>query len=165
MTEHDDAAGELRGYRADLGNRRSWKGLYGDDLALLSKHVKAGLFVPDELFCYVGCGALPEGLSDVYSGGRWQKLTETYLKRCDVVARFGDGWCVVEIKPSAGYVALGQVLTYGRLCRARYPVLRRCRLGIVTDREDPDVTPLFAEHQITIWRLPDVPFVPLGMPH
>lgn len=160
-----DAAGALEQYRVDLRNPRTWKGLYGDDLALLVKHVEAELFKPDELFCYVGCGALPEGLSEVYSGGRWQRLGETYRKRCDVVARFGSAWCVVEIKPSAGYVAFGQVLTYGRLCRAMYPQLRRCSMGIVTDREDPDVTALFVDHNVRIWRLPDVPFVPLGMPH
>ena len=60
-------------------------------------------------------------------------------KRIDVVARVGGGYWVIEVKPFAGMVALGQVLTYSRLFAAEYPVPGPIVGIVVCDSVDMDV--------------------------
>ena len=60
-------------------------------------------------------------------------------KRIDVVARVGSGLWVVEIKPFASMLALGQVLGYTRLFVEEYRPEEEVRSVVVCDRIDEDL--------------------------
>jgi len=68
---------------------------------------------------------------DVHVGGPWTLPADASdmdrriaagisRKRIDVVARVGGGYWVIEVKPFANMMSLGQVLTYHRLFIAEY---------------------------------------------
>ncbi len=60
-------------------------------------------------------------------------------KRIDAVCRIGGGFWVVEIKPFASMLALGQVLSYTRLFLEEYEVTGEVWPVIVCDRADEDL--------------------------
>ncbi len=60
-------------------------------------------------------------------------------KRIDVVARVGGGFWVIEVKPFAGYVALGQVVTYLGLFIKEFRPLGQVIPIVVCDQVDPDL--------------------------
>ncbi|MBA7540029.1 hypothetical protein ES705_32318 [subsurface metagenome] len=60
-------------------------------------------------------------------------------KRIDVVARVGGGWWVVEIKPFASMLALGQVLSYTRMFIEEYRPIEEVKSVVVCDAVDPDL--------------------------
>ncbi|MBA7533039.1 hypothetical protein ES705_25274 [subsurface metagenome] len=60
-------------------------------------------------------------------------------KRIDVVARVGGGLWVVEIKPFASMLALGQVLSYTRLFVEEYRPDEEVRPVIVCSAVDADL--------------------------
>jgi len=60
-------------------------------------------------------------------------------KRIDVVARVGGGLWVVEIKPFASMLALGQILSYTRLFIEEYRPDEEVRPVIVCDAIDGDL--------------------------
>lgn len=60
-------------------------------------------------------------------------------KRIDAVCRIGGGFWVVEIKPLASMLALGQALAYTRLFLEEYEVTGEVWPVIVCDRADEDL--------------------------
>jgi len=64
-------------------------------------------------------------------------------KRIDVVAQVGGGYWVVEIKPEAGFLALGQVCVYTRLFIEEYRPNGEVMPVIVCNKADPDILPDF----------------------
>ena len=66
-------------------------------------------------------------------------------KRIDAVCRIGGGFWVVEIKPLASMLALGQVLSYLRLFLDEYEVTGEVWPVIVCDRADEDLIGEFEE--------------------
>jgi hypothetical protein len=66
-------------------------------------------------------------------------------KRIDVVCQVGEGFWVVEVKPYASMLALGQVLTYVRLLREEYSVPGEVIPVIVCDNHDEDMVDEFDE--------------------
>ena len=60
-------------------------------------------------------------------------------KRIDVVCRVAAGYWVVEVKPYANALALGQVLNYTRLFGVEYPAAVPARPVIVCDVCDDDL--------------------------
>lgn len=60
-------------------------------------------------------------------------------KRIDVIIRTPTAYWVVEVKPFAGYLALGQVLNYARLFATEYQTDREVLPVCVCDNADPDV--------------------------
>ena len=62
-------------------------------------------------------------------------------KRIDVVCHVGGGYWVVEVKPYASYLAMGQVLNYARLFAAGYEVDGLIIPVIVSNDVDPDILP------------------------
>lgn len=73
-------------------------------------------------------------------------------KRIDVVAKVGGGYWVIEVKPFAGMVALGQVLTYTRLFLAEYSVDGSVVPVVICDAVDPDVMPDFEAASVGVFR-------------
>ncbi len=66
-------------------------------------------------------------------------------KRIDAVCRVYNGFWVVEVKPYANMVALGQALTYSRLFRQEYELVGEVLPVIVCDSCDQDLIDEFDE--------------------
>lgn len=64
-------------------------------------------------------------------------------KRIDVVAAVGGGFWVIELKPLAGYQALGQVMTYFRLFVQEHRPPGQVWPVIICNQVDADVIPDF----------------------
>lgn len=60
-------------------------------------------------------------------------------KRIDCVIRTPAAYWVVEVKPFAGYLALGQVLNYARLFATEYQTDREVLAVCVCNEADADV--------------------------
>lgn len=60
-------------------------------------------------------------------------------KRIDAVIQTSSAYWVIEVKPFAGMVALGQVIAYSRLFAAEYVVDREILPVCVCGEPDPDV--------------------------
>lgn len=66
-------------------------------------------------------------------------------KRIDVVCSVGGGFWVVEIKPYASMLAVGQIITYTRLFSLQYTVSGEIIPVIVCDSYDEDLVDEFDE--------------------
>ena len=123
-----------------------------EDHKIWVKFIENGLFLPDEVWYDVHVGAgipLPSGQPD------WMdKFVEySYKKRIDMVWRTGLDFWVVEAKPLAGVVALGQVIFYAEAFVDKYRPTRDVFKGIVTDRVDPDVRRVFDHHSVVVFEV------------
>lgn len=85
----------------------------------------------------VPCGTGPDfdTLIDDYTGAHAEKL---YKKKIDVVAFRGANISIIEVKPSAGASAVGQVRMYKHLYLADYSPPDEPELLIITDKADKD---------------------------
>lgn len=84
----------------------------------------------------VGSGTEPtEGLSKEYH--RMQQILSKY--RIDCVGYDDAHIYIIEVKPEAGTVALGQIEAYTRLFKRDYKPTKKIVGMIVTDRELPDM--------------------------
>jgi len=73
-------------------------------------------------------------------------------KRIDVVCSVGGGFWVVEVKPYANMVALGQALTYSRLFAMEYVVTGEVIPVIICDSYDEDMVDEFDEMGVLVLR-------------
>lgn len=71
-------------------------------------------------------------------------------KRIDVVCKVGEGFWVVEIKPYASMLAVGQVISYKRLFEAEYPDVEPVIPVIVCDNIDEDLVDEFDDLGILV---------------
>jgi hypothetical protein len=76
-----------------------------------------------------------------------------YALRIDAVVEVDGAWWVVEVKPDAGYVGLGQVLAYGFYAPFTYRELEGCGLAVVTDAVQPAIGPVYAQHGVSVWEV------------
>lgn len=84
----------------------------------------------------VGSGTpVPAGTPDNYA--RMQEILSKY--RIDAVGFRSDGIDIIEVKPEAGTIAIGQVVTYVDLYKRDLEPSLPVRGVIVTDRELPDM--------------------------
>lgn len=140
----------------DIGNPRHWRGLAGDDAALLATWI-AGLEVkPDELHTGIAVGPLPEipihietpRLAAVHVGvSSW---------RVDAAVRFGEEWWLIECKPDAGHQALGQMIFYRWWWERQSGYPEATRFIVLTDECDYDFIPVFEWNGIEVIRLGEV---------
>jgi len=82
----------------------------------------------------------------------------TGCKRIDAVAHVDAELWIIEIKPYANYVPLGQVLTYVELFREKYATSLTLRPVIVCAGQDPDLTRMFIEHKVKIIQVSKEPW-------
>lgn len=96
----------------------------------------------------VGSGTPPvDGLGDSYI--RMQAILSKY--RIDVVGYKSDSIWIIETKPEAGTVAVGQIETYTRLYEREFKPQRKIIGCIITDRELPDMKWLTDEKKIAYY--------------
>ena len=89
---------------------------------------------------------LPVGASDIER----RIAAGLTRKRIDVVCLVEDGYWVVEVKPRASMLAVGQVLSYVRLFAAEYEVPGAVIPVIVCDDYDEDLLDEFDELGILV---------------
>jgi len=71
-------------------------------------------------------------------------------KRIDVIARVGGGYWVIEVKPFAGMLAVGQVVSYARLFIAEYRPDGEVWPVIVCRNADPDLLSEYDDYGIGV---------------
>jgi len=72
-------------------------------------------------------------------------------KRIDVVCRVAAGFWVVEVKPFANALALGQVINYTTLFKAEYPAAKPVVSVVVCDVCDDDLRGDFSGRGVTLF--------------
>jgi len=72
-------------------------------------------------------------------------------KRIDVVARSGERYFVIEIKPYGNMVALGQALAYHRLFCLEYPRCFPAIACVVCNAIDMDIKSTFQEQLVVVF--------------
>jgi len=93
----------------------------------------------------VGSGTKPiKGLGSVYA--RMQRILSKY--RIDVVGYKPSSIWIIETKPEAGTVAIGQIEAYTKLYQRDFNPTKTVIGCIVTDRELPDMRYLTAQRGI-----------------
>ncbi len=145
---------ELGGETArDLRSLRHWRGLSADDATLLWSWVDRVRPTLSALHTDVRCGWVPCA-DTLASGGCLAGISEgSHGLRVDAVARVSGKWWVIECKPDAGYVALGQLLTYRHYLRGLMNGLGEWGLGVVTDEPQGALVPVFREFGIPVFRV------------
>lgn len=114
----------------------AWVGEVGEKLEELHTDIKVGLIPKDGLA--VGRASGPEIAEALYS------------LRIDACVLLDGCWRVVEVKPDAGYVALGQILTYAFYCRRTCACLAECVPCVVTDFVQEAVRPVFESFGVEV---------------
>ena len=93
----------------------------------------------------VGTGTEPvPGLGPEYR--RMQEILSKY--RIDVVGHKSNALYIIEVKPEAGTIAVGQIETYTRLYARDYAPSVPIVGAIVTDRELPDMRFITSEKNV-----------------
>lgn len=85
----------------------------------------------------------------------WMKRMAEYVtrKRIDVVARRGRDYWIIEAKPFAGVVALGQALYYANAFKAEYKPAGSVVPAVVTDLVDPDVQSILDRYGVVVFEV------------
>lgn len=142
--------------RRDPGSPRAWRGLTACDRTLLEEWMGSIRQEVLELHTDVPVGCIPE--VDVADLGEFvrDRVAESHPLRIDVCVRRSTGWVIAELKPDAGYKALGQVLCYGFWAPHCCGVLRAAGLVVVTDRVQEAIRPVYEAHGVSVVELGDV---------
>ena len=123
-----------------------------EDTIIWKRFLKNGKYLPDLVWYDVRVGrgiAIPSGQPE------WMKRMAdyTYKKRIDMVWKIGSTWWVIEAKPAAGVVALGQVIFYADLFKSEYVPDQQVEMGIVTDFVDLDVKTIFEKWGVVVFEV------------
>jgi len=115
-----------------------------EDNAVWGKFLRTNLSRLQEVWYDVRVGLpvlLPVGASDMER----RIAAGLTRKRIDVVCSVDNGFWVVEVKPYASMLAMGQVISYKRLFEVEYPDYSPVIPVIVCDRIDEDLIDEFDE--------------------
>lgn len=134
----------------DATRPRSWAGLGAEDRALLWRWVDRLGDRLEALHTDVRVGLVPE-LAEGQEGAFYRQQQEALFPlRIDACVRYEGTWRVCEVKPDAGYVSLGQVLTYHYYAERTCPGLVECRKVVLTDRVQEAIRPLFELYEVEV---------------
>jgi len=127
-------------YRAELGLK--YPHLMPEDRKIWTRFIDNGKYIPDKVWYDIRVGMaveLPSGQPE------WMTKFAEYStrKRIDMVWFMGGRYWVVEAKPRAGVVALGQVIFYGVAFEAEYQPTEPVERAIITDIVDEDLISIF----------------------
>jgi len=127
------------------------------DALVWTQFLKDDRYDIDQVWYDVKVGA-PIGVPDNSDAALLAIAEGTGCKRIDAVAQVGPELWIIEIKPYANYVPLGQVLTYVDLFREKYATSLTLRPVIVCAGSDPDLTRMFTEHKVKIIQVSKEPW-------
>lgn len=112
--------------------------MMAEDIAVWTKYLQAWLVPIDEVWYDVHVGK-PVELGPAASLAELKMAAGITRKRIDVVARVGNVFWVIEVKPRADMRALGQVISYLRLFVLEFAPRREVLGVIVCDQVDGDI--------------------------
>lgn len=123
--------------------------MLAEDTAVWTRFLQSGQVVIDEVWYDLRVG---QAVAIRRDGSDMEQRIANGLtrKRIDAVCRVAGGYWVVEVKPYANMVALGQALTYSRLFRQEYEPVGEVLPVIVCDSYDQDLVDEFDEFGILI---------------
>lgn len=128
-------------------------GLGQADRLIWSRAIERGLIHPAYLWWCEPLGNVPAWVHEIPDPVRRNWCVQTWSKRPDVIYLEGDAYRIVEIKPYASYVALGQAIVYGALAAARNTSGKPTWPTILTDQPDPDIVAAANAHGVNIIEL------------
>jgi hypothetical protein len=96
-----------------------------------------------ELHTDVALGVVSRATAEISDPAMRRQALSCVPLRADALVLVGDVWWCLECKPDAGYVALGQVLTYRFYCNALGGPLLGLSAGVVTNAVQVAVLPVF----------------------
>lgn len=143
-------------YECPLKHVHVWRGLSGDEKRIVKGHLATTLRGATSVCCRVQVGSVPYWQASEVEWRRDLELEALYRKRIDLVFQDDEAWWIVEVKPRASYVALGQVLFYTWHARREYRELALARSMILTDRADDDLPPLCGMYDVRLVQTPGV---------
>ncbi len=142
--------------RREANYPRGFRGLSADDASLLHAYLAREGDKVGEVHTDVVCGCVPDadaaGLSEWYA----DQIARVHPLRIDAVAEIAGRWWVLECKPDAGYVALGQVLCYGCYVEPCELALGEFGLGVITNKVQACVAPVFEKFGVEVFEVGDV---------
>ena len=124
--------------------------MMSEDVIIWRRFIGNGKWLPDEVWYDVRVGKAVE----VESGQpEWMTRFAEYAtrKRIDVIGRKGVDWFVIECKPHAGVVALGQAVYYAWAFETEYRPRGRVIATVITDVVDEDVRSVFDAAGIVVF--------------
>lgn len=142
--------------RRDLDRPRDWQGLTGCDAALLWAWVDGRRERVVELHTDVEIGSVPSWVYELVDPGIRRQACSAHPLRVDACALTDEGWLVLEVKPEAGYQALGQILTYWFYGPQCCGCLAGCGAGVVTNRVQPCIAPVFGHFGVAVFEVGEV---------
>ena len=77
-------------------------------------------------------------------------IAGVYKKRIDAVGYKASETHIIEVKPSATFSAVGQILGYAALYRAEFPQQPAVKAILLTDFETPDVRNFAQKNGVTL---------------
>jgi len=123
--------------------------MLAEDTAVWTKYLQSPLVPIKELWYDVQVGKPMEVSKDAPEIEK-RVAAGISRKRIDVVAHVGGGFWVIEVKPRANMVALGQVVTYARLFVQDYSPQGEVWPVIVCDSADEDLVDQFDELGVAV---------------
>lgn len=131
--------------RRDPAYPRNWAGLSGPDRMLLWAWVGSRARSMAALYTDVPCGLVCDFAGMKVSPWVVRQGEAVAPLRIDAVALMDGEWLVIECKPQAGYVAMGQVLTYVFYARRCIVGLEACVPVVVTDGVQEALRPVYED--------------------
>lgn len=113
-----------------------------EDHLIWLRFIENGEFLPEEVWYDVRVGRAVD-VKDGQPAWMYKFAEYATRKRIDIVWRAGRDLWVVEAKPGAGLVALGQALYYSWAFEREYEHYGEVIPAVITDVVDEDVGPVF----------------------
>jgi len=143
-------SGLTRANQRDPGEPLHWQGLGVQDVDLLVSFVSRWRPPIEVLHTDVELGLCPE-IDGVLGDDRESRLLKgMYALRVDACFYLDGDVYVCEVKPDAGYVAMGQVIVYRHFGRKYAAGLENCMAAVVTDSLQPGFAEVFEENKVRV---------------
>ena len=139
--------------KRDLDRPRHWRGLAMADKALLAIWVRDYREDVGELHTDVVCGLVPVLEGELDSPANRADVQALHPLRIDACAWFKGEWWILEVKPAAGHMALGQILSYGVWGPRGNYRLDKARRGIVTDVAQDSIRSVCEKYGVTVFEI------------
>lgn len=151
-------------FKGDWLRPQTWRGLSAADIDILTYHADDFGAAQQTPYFAVPCWNPQTDPLAALGPDHAAYLCACCARRCDLIVHGPQGWSIIEIKPSAAYVALGQVQMYGHLLPLVWPELSAAGLVVATDAPDPALSDLYAMAGIRVLSIPGRTYNPLPRP-
>lgn len=128
-------------------------GLGEKDRRILEAMIENGFVRPQKMWFNQVVGNFDTLVRDSLPPNLREWFELTYSKRPDIILEEAGLLFVVEVKPYAGYVALGQSLMYLYHARLKLDPVRPLTALVLTDIPDPDFVPVAASQGVEFRQL------------